>query len=113
MGKPHQTPITFEERKLIQKYIAQGKSCGETARLIGRSKNGVVSEVRKGGGKDYNAKAAQKITDETRNNRYQALSERNKGNQVTFKMKQRIENLEMQVEILHDVIKGILNDRKD
>jgi len=106
---PHQKAITFEERKQIEKHISAGFSCCETARRIGRSKNGVVSEVRRGGGKLYSAKIAQNLADSVRNEKHRKLSERNKGNVTTFRFKQRIENLEMQVEILHDAIKELMN----
>lgn len=102
-------PFTYEERLQIQKHIAAGKSCCETASLIGRSKNGVISEVRRGGGRFYDAKIAQNLSDKIKHDKYKKLSERNTGNKVTFKMKKRIENLEMQVEILHDTIKELFN----
>jgi len=109
IGSRAARPFSFEERKEIEKLISKGFSCGETALQIGRSKNGVVTEVRKGGGRFYSAKVAQRLSDKTKLERYKKLSERNKGNKVTFRMKQRIENLEMQVEILHDCIKELLN----
>lgn len=109
MGNPHKKAITFEERKQIEKHIQAGLSCCETARRIGRSKNGVVAEVRKGGGKHYSAKIAQNLTDKTLEEKYRKLSERSKGNDVSFRMKRRIENLEMQVEILHDAIKELMS----
>lgn len=111
---PSPRPFTYEERQKIQKLISSGVSCGETARLIGRSKNGVVTEVRKGGGRFYNAKEAQKRSDKTKLERYQKLSDQNKGKKVAFKMKQRIESLDMQVEILHEILKELLsNDKKN
>jgi IS30 family transposase len=109
MSEKCATPFTFEERKEIQKHISKGISCSETARLIGRSKNGVTTEVRKGGGRFYNAKIAQNLSDKIRSERYEKLSQMNKSNKVAFKLKTRIENLEMQVEILHDCIKELLN----
>lgn len=104
----HNKAFTFDERKLIEKHVKTGKSCGDIAKLIGRSKNGVVTEVRRGGGKFYTAKTGQNIADTNLENKYRKLSERNKGNNVSFRMKQRIENLEMQVEILHDAIKELM-----
>ncbi len=109
MGKPHQSAITFEERKQIEKHIRSGLSCGDTAKLIGRSKNGVVTEVKRGGGKFYSAKTGQNVVDANLEEKYRKLSERNKGNDVSFRMKQRIENLEMQIEILHDAIKELMS----
>lgn len=101
--------LTFEERKLIEKHIKRGTSCSETARLIGRSKNVVVTEVRRAGRSQYSAKTGQNLADTNMETKYKKLSEKNKINKPSFHMKQRIENLEMQVEILYDTIKEILN----
>lgn len=109
MGHAPKNPITFEERKQIEKHIKAGLSCCETSRRIGRSKNGVISEVRRTGRKFYSAKVAQNLADWARNEKHRKLLERNKGNVTTFRFKQRIENLEMQVEILHAAIKEILS----
>mgnify|MGYP003396458589 FL=1 len=50
----------FEEREQIQKLISQGLSASAIARKIGRSKNGVIVEIRKNGGREkYNASLAQ------------------------------------------------------
>ncbi len=114
MGSPHQKAITFDERLKIEKYIKKGYSCGDIAKMIGRSKNGVVCEVRRGGKEHYDAKLSQKLTDNILKEKYKKMSDRNKARQTTFKFKQRIENLEMQVEILSETIKEMLkNDKKD
>jgi IS30 family transposase len=105
--------LTFEERKQIEWYVKHGKSCSEIAILINRSKNVVITEVRRAGKKFYSAKEGQRIADVNMENKYRKLSERNKGNKITFKMKQRIENLEMQIEILHDMIRSLMNDQKN
>lgn len=109
MGKPFITHLTFQERVKIENHIRNGLSCSQAAKLIGRSKNGVVQEVRRAGGKAYSAKIGQNISDFNLQEKYRKLSERNKGNKVTFKMKERIENLEMQLEILHETLKEIMN----
>lgn len=48
-----QTPFCLEERKKIEKLLRCGFTCGEIAKEIGRSKNGVVSEIRINGGKTF------------------------------------------------------------
>lgn len=109
MGKPNVQPLTYEERKRIEKGIKLGLSCGRIAVEIGRSKNGVVSEVRRGGKHQYTAKEGQRICDEMRKKKYESLSLLKKKQQPPlFDYKQRIENLEMQVEILHETIKELL-----
>ena len=105
-------PFTYEERKQIQKHIYKGLSCCQIAKLIGRSKNGVVTEVRKGGGRFYNAREAQKRCDAVNKERYERLSKlsKEKLSGTTHKPNQekRIENLEMQIEILHDCVKELM-----
>ena len=113
MEKSKILPLTFEERKLIEKHLKSGLSCTETAKRINRGKNTVVFEVRRAGGKIYSAIEAQKRSDSTKDEKYRKLSLRNKGNKVQCNMKQRIEILEMQIEILHETIKGLLNDKKN
>ncbi len=110
MGKPHVASITFEERVEIEKLVKQGLSCGAIAKALNRSKNGIVCEVRKGGKADYCAKRSQKITDEVRWEKYRKLSERNKGIKLdsAVSLKTRIDNLEMQLEILHDLVKELI-----
>lgn len=112
MGKPV-IPITYEERVQIEKLLKKGLSCGKIAIEIGRSKNGVVAEVRERGGRDnYTAKQAQAIADEKNREKKEKLHKLNVGNKRTFFMKQRIENLEMQVEILYETLKELKNDSK-
>lgn len=110
MARATKKPLTFHERQLIEKHLKRGHSISETARRISRSKTGVTYEVRRAGGIDkYNAINAQEIVDTNIILKSQKLKFLNQGNQVSFKMKQRIENLEMQVEILLDTIKELKN----
>jgi len=100
--------FTIEERQKIQILKSKGKSGSEIALLLGRSKNGINTEIRRGEGYNYNAHHSHNLYLQRKEEKYAKLSERNNGNKVTFKMKQRIENLEMQVEILHDTLKELL-----
>ncbi len=106
-------PLTYEERKLIEKYVIKlGVSCGETAKILGRGKNTIVVEVRRAGGINYTAKAGQEYAEIMHEQRYNKLVERNSSYPIT--MKQRIESLEMQVQILSETIKRLLgNDSKN
>lgn len=109
-------PFSFEERQEIERLLKQGLSCGEIARRIGRSKNGVVLDVRKCGGKEaYTAKKSIKIFYERNEERKRKISEFNMGrkNHPYQTLKEKIQNLEFQIEILHDTIKGILNDKEN
>ena len=112
MSKPYARALSFEERKKIEKLVKCGWSCSQIADAIGRSKNAVVVEIRRGGKEKYTAKAGQHIADENKRKRNEHLSKLNKGkigNNPVFRFKERIENLEMQIEILHDAIKEVMH----
>ncbi len=101
--------LTLNERKKIEKLIKKGLSCGQIAKEINRSKNGIVVEVRRGGKEKYNAISAQKEANE-RHKKHgikKGITLRKK--QPVFQMKQRIESLEMQMELLYDKVKELMN----
>ncbi len=100
--------IDFEQRKLIEKYLKKGFSCSKISKLISRSKNCVVTEVRKNEGKDkYDAEKAQKISEFNRKEKYQKLSERNRNQKIISPLEKRVRSLEMQIEILHETINDL------
>ena len=99
--------ISFEERVEIERLRNLGYSCSEIARKMGRSKNGIVFEVRRGGGTSYTAKGAQEIVCDIKEKRYDALRIKNKNTDNTINWKKRLENLEMQIEILYDCLKEV------
>ena len=111
---PLQRYLAFEERLLIEEYAKKGLSQCGIARKINRSANCIHKEMKRAGFKnrDYSAIQAQKISDERQencNNKkivWNMKTNSQKNNQT------RIENLEMQVEILHDQIKEILKQKK-
>lgn len=70
--------FSLEERVCIQNYIEKGHSCTKISVMIGRSKNGVVTEVRRGGGRDYNALRAHTEFMKCKEEQYQKISEANK-----------------------------------
>lgn len=87
--KSHDSPLNIQERKIIEKYKETTSTCAEIAKLIGRDEETVFQEYEKFGDRiEYNAKDAQDGVDNS---------------------KLRIESLEMQVEILHQTIKRLLN----
>lgn len=98
--------ITLEERHQIEALLKTGISISEVARRISRSKNGVVSEVRLNGGiANYKAVEAQQSAYNRQILGREKLSLLNKGIASSYTtLKQRIENLEMQVEILVDAL---------
>ena len=107
----HGKAFTFEERKLIENHIKNGCSYRKTARLIGRSANGVRVEVTRSGGTNYSAEIGQSISEGNKEEKRNKLRKNSKckGENNYLNMKKRIENLEMQVDILHDTLKGLLN----
>ena len=109
MEKRKSLPITFEERKLVEKYAKQGISGNQIARLLKRSLNLINCEFKRAGGREnYSAKESQRLSEKTKEEKYKRLSKMNKGRIVNPNVK-RIENLEMQIEILHETIKGMMD----
>ena len=108
MSSNRNFPITYEERVEIQKHLDAGKKREEIAILIKRSTNGVNAEIRRNGGpKEYNAIKAQARSENKREASYRNLSqfnEKQKENTLT----KRVQNLEMQIEILHDCVKELM-----
>lgn len=103
------SPLTYEERKSIQKFVREGLSCCQIAKSINRSKNAIVVEVRRGGKELYNAKKAQEDADKRRKKQTTRIKNTLKKKQPMFQMKKRIESLEMQMELLYEKVKELLN----
>lgn len=105
------TPLTLGERKKIEALLRTGISCSAISRKIERGKNTVVSEVKRCGGRlTYTAKEAQKRYEQTRNERYEKLRQINLGQRSSVTtMTERIDCLEMQVEILSETLKELIN----
>lgn len=91
----HNQMLDYEERCDIEKYIKQGKSLTEIGRILARSKNGIITEVRNNGGRDkYRAKDAEKRKNEIRNERTISVSKKLKGHTNNLKTAARIAALE-------------------
>lgn len=87
--------ISFEERQDIQKYIKQGKSGGEIAMILARSRNGINTEIRNAGGREaYDAVHAQHRSDSVRQIQNEQVSKKLRGHKDSFGWKIRIEALE-------------------
>lgn len=104
--------LTFDERKKIEKLLKINLSCGEISKALNRSKNLIVVEVRRSGGRDnYTAKKAQNDSEQRKIKKYENLSKKNKSEDTFLKKRiycyQRLEALEMQIEILVDQIKKL------
>lgn len=96
------TFLTFDERKKIKSYIDKGYSLSDTAKLINRSKNGVLTEVRKNGGsKNYDPIKAEE------NARKPGLG------RIAPTVEKRLHALEMQVQTLKEIIMELRRDTKN
>lgn len=108
--------LTSVERHIIARLLAEGKSCSEVGVFIGRGKNTVVKEIRRNGGKEkYDAEEAQKESDlrdkkgkESKKKKLRELARTDSYFNPYLSLHQRIEALEMQIEILTDTIKEIM-----
>lgn len=92
---PSGQALSYDEREEIEKYIKRGESLTEIARILARSKNAIVTEVRINGGRDeYSAVSAQARKFDAVNERYAKVSEKLKGRKDSFGMHARIIALE-------------------
>lgn len=100
--------LTMKERVKIERLLKEPLSLTQIAKQIGRSKNCVVTEVRINGGREnYTANKAQERFYTVHVLAWEELRKRNKGTDPRSKQNIKIENLEMQLEILHDEIKRL------
>jgi len=102
-------PINFEERKVIEELLQLDYSGSQIAYEINRHKNSINFEIRRNGGrKNYKAEIAQQRHNDIGMLKNSSLREKyDKGKHPISRMKQKIENLEMQMEILTDSIKEL------
>ncbi len=108
------TKLSFEERKEIKKLLKFETPYAKIGILLGRSTSCIGKEVyRNGGITKYDPILSQKSSDE----RKLIADEKRRKNVITnpFKaLRNRVDNLEFQLEILTDIIKELkANDQKD
>ena len=105
------TPLTLSEREEIHRLLKQSYTFSEIARKINRGKSTVTREInRNGGPMFYDAVLADEATAARLIQGYESSSKKLKEQNLTnpyMSLAQRVENLEMQIEILLDVIKGM------
>lgn len=105
--------ITLEERREINKLLREGFSLSEISRKLSRGKNTVIAEVRRNGGAEsYNPVQAEARAILMKNKRAARCRELNQTRPLSpyEQLAQRIQNLEMQVEILVDAIKELSHE---
>lgn len=105
----------FEERKIIEFYIATGISSKSISNKLGRLYCSILLEIGRNGGRvNYSAKKAQeraenlklKCCEAGRENLKRAAKER-KGKLPRTTINSRLSNLEFQVEIILETIKEL------
>jgi len=103
------SPLTLEERKKIHKYLQTGESLSRISYHIGRGKNSVIVEVRRNGG--YESYDPFKAHESAIKRKEEADRKRSLNGQVSpnpyIFLRNRIDNLEFQLEILIDTIKEL------
>ncbi len=104
--------LTLDERQIIEDLSKRGYSAVTIAKQLGRGGTTIAREIRKNGGPlFYNAIKAQKESYQRKSEGYIKISEsvKKSGYNPFESLKARIENLEMQLEILVDTIKELKN----
>lgn len=108
-------PLSLRERQMIAEYLTTKLSISHISQLMHRGKNTIVAEIRKNGGRHvYDAEKAHERITQINYERYANLSNKQKGKRLGYvALKDRVEALEMQIEILFDTIKGMVNDSEN
>lgn len=103
--------LTFEERSKIEQFARDVEySLGAIARKIGRSKNAVITEVRRNGGRaTYNAKEAHTRAIDKQIESFEKKKSTRK-RRLETKVEERLSAVEMQLEILVDEIMRLRNE---
>ena len=102
-----QKPFSLADRMVIERMIKQGHTGGEIAKVLGRSKTGTNWEIRNHGGREsYTAKKADKMAREAQIDRIEKLRTKQRARRPTIH--QRLDALDMQINILKDTIKELL-----
>lgn len=111
------TNLSLEERKQIEEFFKQDLSIAEISRRIRRSKNIVSREMKRAGGRDnYSAEQAHLDAFTRKGNIFEKLNtikqtlETNENHNQNFI--DRIENLEMQIDIILETLREIKNVKK-
>ena len=110
---------TFQERIRIEELSKQGVYIADIAATLGKSYSAVLRELKLCETGKYTADAAQKIRDIKRVQTREKMSRSHMGmtssknSTKQINALERIESLEMQVEILHETIRRLEHDFKN
>lgn len=105
-------PLRLEERKIIKKKLDAGYSIALIAKVLNRAKNTVVVEVRRNGGRenyDPDKAHSEALSRQRGGNAKKIIILKTHGKSPWIKIRDRISNLEMQVEILTEEIRNLKN----
>jgi len=107
-------PFTYEERVKLQELCAdEDLSLSQMGKIIGRSENGVITEVRINGGREsYNADEAHELAVGRRRKAFVKMSKHRLSHTPVKLLEERVGVLEMQIEILTETIREILDARR-
>jgi len=103
------TPLTFEERQWIETLLKEGITLTAISKRLGRSKNAIVSDVRKNGGREeYTAEKSWRRKEEKHEAHRELLRKLNKGKTPpAMHYDLRLSALEMQMQIvIEELTKG-------
>lgn len=103
--------FTLEERYQIQYLLSRGYSARKIARELERSLNGIIHELKKNDGKDYDAVTAH-AKRRMPKVKLQEVHKKPLEKPRKTSNEKRISNLEMQVEILIETVRSLYAKNK-
>lgn len=109
------THLNYAERKTIGKLLKENQSLSSIARTLGRGKQAVTNEVARNGGRQvYNPEEAERKAQQRKDIRDQKCSDMIKQRYkeaAHHSIEDRVQTLEMQLEILIETVKEVVHDR--
>jgi IS30 family transposase len=106
--------LVLAERQELERLLKSGLSYRKITEEMQRSREMLMREVQRNGGAEaYNAVKAQELANSVRQKKLSNLNPWGRKDKNSRTALERIAMLEMQIEILHDTIKDLTNDRKN
>ncbi len=102
--------LSLEQRQKIQEFIKTPMTFVEMSPLIGKSKSTIAAEVKSNGGRlHYNAHEAQARADKKKSNSTSTEMPIESQSNLEKSLDSRVKSLEMQVQILSETLKELLD----
>lgn len=107
----HPRHLCYWERVAISEQVKQGKTLADISRLLQRSRKSICVEINRNGGRyKYNPEEAHKLSIERKQIKIVNLKKSNQNPVQELTLDQRVENVEMHLDVLTDLIRSLKSE---